>query len=96
MCSGRVEPEFVLEAFSNGADGVFVLGCHPGDCHYKDGNLKALGRHEILLCLLEQMGIERERFSMQFVSASEGERFVRFVGDMVERVRELGPMNIRK
>jgi F420-non-reducing hydrogenase iron-sulfur subunit len=72
MCSGRVDPQFVLKAFREGADGVLISGCHPGDCHYQDGNTKALRRHRLLSKVLEQFGIERERFRLEWVSASEG------------------------
>ena len=96
MCSGRVEPEFVLEAFSNGADGVLLLACHPGDCHYKDGNIRALGRYEVVIRLLEQFGIEGERFVMQYVSASEGDRFVKLVEDMTGQLKKLGPLHIQR
>ncbi len=96
MCSGRVEPEFVLEAFNNGADGVIVLACHPGDCHYKEGNIRALGRHEVVVRLLEQLGIDKERFSLHYVSASEGDRFVRLVKDMSDHLKRLGPLEIRR
>jgi F420-non-reducing hydrogenase iron-sulfur subunit len=94
MCSGRVEPEFVLESFKKGADGVLILACHPGDCHYKDGNLRALGRFEMLRMLLVQFGIEPERCIMQYISASEGDRFVQLVKDMTSTLRELGPLQI--
>ncbi len=96
MCSGRVEPEFVLEAFNNGADGVLLLACHPGDCHYKEGNIRALGRHEVVVRILEQLGIEGERFVLEYVSASEGDRFVRLVEDMTDQLRKLGPLQIRR
>ena len=96
MCSGRVEPEFVLEAFNSGADGVLVLACHPGDCHYKEGNIRALGRYEVVVRLLEQLGIEKERFALHYVSASEGDRFVRLVTDMSDNLKKLGPLQIRK
>lgn len=96
MCSGRVEPEFVLEAFNNGADGVLMLACHPGDCHYKEGNIRALGRYEVIVRLLEQLGIEKERFVLQYVSASEGDRFVRLVEDMTGVLKTLGPLQIQR
>lgn len=93
MCSGRVDPQFVLKAFQEGADGVMVLGCHPGDCHYKEGNYKALRRMKLLEDLLLQFGIEKERFRLDWVSASEGEKFSRVTTEMVETVRKLGPLN---
>ncbi|HUI57233.1 MAG TPA: hydrogenase iron-sulfur subunit [Bryobacteraceae bacterium] len=91
MCSGRVDPQFVLEAFANGADGVLIGGCHPGDCHYQEGNYKALRRYELLRRMLNQMGIEKERFRLEWISAAEGERVKAVVDDMVEKVRALGP-----
>ena len=92
MCSGRVEPEFALDAFMKGADGVLILGCHPGDCHYKDGNIKARGRYELLLRLLEQFGIEPARCLMDYVSASEGEKFVKIVENFSSKIKTLGPI----
>ena len=91
MCSGRVSPFFVLKALSVGADGVLVLGCHPGDCHYIEGNYKALRRMALLKKMLSQMGIEDERVRLDWVSASEGARFSSIVSDMTEKVKALGP-----
>lgn len=92
MCSGRVDPAFVLEAFKNGADGVLIAGCHlPSDCHYVSGNFKALRRITLLRQLLQDLGIEAERLRLEWVSASEGDRFAAIVKDMVEQVRRLGP-----
>jgi F420-non-reducing hydrogenase iron-sulfur subunit len=96
MCSGRVEPEFVMQAFRQGADGVIILACHPGDCHYKEGNYRALQRYHLLLRLLEQLGIEKERFRMDYVSAGEGEKFVTVITSMVESIRQLGPRKQQK
>jgi F420-non-reducing hydrogenase iron-sulfur subunit len=92
MCSGRVEPAFILKALQAGADGVLVLGCHPGDCHYDDGNYKAMRRMTLLNRLLKQLGIEKERVYLDWVSASEGNRFVSIVNDMTARIKELGPL----
>jgi F420-non-reducing hydrogenase iron-sulfur subunit len=94
MCSGRVDPQFVLDAFANGADGVLLGGCHPGDCHYQEGNYKCLRRYELLRRLLDQMGIEPERFRLEWISASEGERLRTTVDDMVAKVRALGPLRL--
>jgi F420-non-reducing hydrogenase iron-sulfur subunit len=91
MCTGMVHPNLVLEALTRGADGVLVLGCHPGDCHYLEGNLKAEARKEAIELLLEDMGIEPERFRLEWVSASEATRFADVVKDMVEQVSQLGP-----
>jgi len=92
MCSGRIDPQFVLKAFASGADGVIILACHQGDCHYKEGNLRALQRFRILLRLLKQMGIEEERCRFNYVSAGESEKFVNIITEMVESVRKLGPL----
>lgn len=93
MCSGRVDPTFVLKAFQLGADGVLICGCHPGDCHYSEGNYKAARRIPILIKLLEQFGIEPERMRLDWVSASEGEQFAAIVNEMTEQIRELGPLS---
>ena len=94
MCSGRVDPQFVVKAFKDGADGVLVLGCHPGDCHYKEGNYKTLRRMKLLEKVLKQFGIEKERFKLDWVSASEAEKFSQVTNEMVEAVRKLGPLNM--
>ena len=91
MCSGRVEPAFVLKAFQEGADGVLICGCHPGDCHYQSGNYKALRRYHLLTKYLQQMGIEKERIHLDWVSASESHKFVEVVNKITKSVRELGP-----
>lgn len=91
MCSGRVEPLFVAKAFEAGADGVLVMGCHPGDCHYQEGNHKARRRFELLHRLMEQFGMEPERLRLEWVSAGEADRFVQVVTEMTETVRRLGP-----
>lgn len=92
MCTGRMDPEFVLKAFKMGADGVITLACHPGDCHYKEGNLRAAQRHAMQARILEQMGISSERCRFDYVSAGEGEKFVQVINDIVEAVRNLGPL----
>ncbi len=96
MCSGRVDPQFVLDALAKGADGVLIGGCHPGDCHYSEGNYKALRRFEMLQRLLDQMGIERERVRLEWISAAEGEKVQRVVNEMTEQIRALGPLGIPK
>jgi F420-non-reducing hydrogenase iron-sulfur subunit len=95
MCSGRVEPTFILKAFQAGADGVIILGCHPGDCHYIEGNYKTMRRIPLLKKMLAQFGIEDERVRLEWVSASEGDRFASIVNEMTEEVRKLGPLNNR-
>jgi len=92
MCTGRIEPEFVLKAFQSGADGVLILGCHPGDCHYKEGNYKALRRYHLLRKVLSQFGIEEARLRLDWVSASEGDKFVETVNEMVKTITLLGPL----
>ncbi len=94
MCSGRLDPTFVLKAFKEGADAVLVAGCHPGDCHYQNGNMKTLRRIPLLKRTLSQLGIEPERLKLEWVSASEGERYQTVVNEFVEQVRALGPLNL--
>ena len=91
MCSGRGDPQFVLQAFRNGADGVLILACHPGDCHHQEGNYRAAARHKLLQRVLRQFGVEDERCRFGYVSASEGQKFVDVVTEMVTDVRKLGP-----
>lgn len=93
MCSGRVDPTFVLKALRDGADGVIIMGCHPGDCHYNEGNYNALRRYHLLKRVLAQLGVEDGRVRLEWVSAAEGERFARVVTEMTETVRALGPLN---
>ncbi|MBZ5599608.1 MAG: hydrogenase iron-sulfur subunit [Acidobacteriia bacterium] len=94
MCSGRVDPQFVLDAFAHGADGVFIGGCHPGDCHYQEGNYKTLRRFHLLKRVLQQMGIEDERCRLEWISAAEADRVRSTINDMVEKVRALGPLDL--
>jgi F420-non-reducing hydrogenase iron-sulfur subunit len=93
MCSGRVDPTFVVKALADGADGVLIGGCHPGDCHYQEGNYKAMRRYPMLLNLLDQFGIERERVRLAWISASEGDLFAQVIKELTEKVRALGPLN---
>jgi F420-non-reducing hydrogenase iron-sulfur subunit len=93
MCSGRMDPTFVLKAFASGADGVMVTGCHPGDCHYIEQNYKALRRFILMQRTLEQLGIEPGRLKLVWASAAEGAKFAGEVASMVEQVRKLGPLN---
>jgi len=96
MCSGRVDPTFVLSAFQEGADGVLICGCHPGDCHYHEGNYKCLRRYHLLQKYLQQMGINKDRFKLAWISASEGKQFAELANEMSETITALGPCEIKK
>ena len=93
MCSGRLDPEFVLKALAGGADGVLITGCHPGECHYLEQNFKAYRRYRLLQRTLTQFGIEPGRVKLVWASAAEGVRFADEVAKMVEEIRDLGPLN---
>jgi len=94
MCSGRIDPQFVLEAFAKGADGVLIGGCHPNDCHYAEGNYKMLRRFRLLKRLLADMGIDENRFRLEWISAAEGEKVKTVVNEMVENIKKLGPLGL--
>jgi F420-non-reducing hydrogenase iron-sulfur subunit len=94
MCSGRVDPQFILAAYAQGADGVLIGGCHPGDCHYVHGNFKTLRRFRLLRRLLADLGIEDARLRLEWISAAEGEKVRRVMNDMVDQLRPLGPLAI--
>ena len=91
MCSGMVHPNLVIDALTKGADGVLMCGCHPGDCHYREGNLRAQSRAEAIKLMLQDFGLEEERYRLEWVSASEGARFAKVVTDMVADLKKLGP-----
>ena len=91
MCSGMVHPNLVIEALTKGADGVVMCGCHPGDCHYQEGNLKAERRAEAITLMLQDFGIEEERFKLAWVSASEGPQFAKLMTEFTEQIKKLGP-----
>lgn len=93
MCSGRLDPTFVFKAFANGADGVLVSGCHPGDCHYLNQNYKMLRRYHLMRRVLAQLGIEPERLKLLWASAAEGAIFAEEVNKFTEEVRALGPLH---
>ena len=95
QCTGMVHPNLVIEALTKGADGVLILGCHPGDCHYLEGNLRARSRAEAIGMMLEDFGLEAERFRLEWVSAAEAPRFAEVVTEMVEQVKKLGPSPYR-
>jgi F420-non-reducing hydrogenase iron-sulfur subunit len=94
MCSGRVDPQFILDSFAKGADGVLIGGCHPGDCHYIEGNYKCMRRFQLLKRMLKDLGIEEGRLRLEWISASEGEKVKLVVNDMTAKVKELGPLNL--
>jgi len=94
MCSGRADPYFILRAFQLGADGVLVAGCHPGDCHYQEGNFKAMRRVLLLKRILRAFGVNESRVRLEWISASEGEKFARVSTEFTEEVRALGPLSL--
>ncbi|UCF06252.1 MAG: hydrogenase iron-sulfur subunit [bacterium] len=94
MCSGRLDPQFVLSAFREGADGILIGGCHPGDCHYQEGNYQALRRFILLKRLIHAFGIEKERIRLEWIAASEGDKVQRVINEMTETVRRLGPLDL--
>lgn len=94
MCTGRMDPQFVLKAFALGADGVLVSGCHPGDCHYVEGNYKALRRVHLLKRLLADLGIDPRRLRLTWVSAAEAENWAKFTHEFTETIRSLGPLRL--
>lgn len=94
MCSGRMDPTFVAKAFSMGADGVIISGCHPGDCHYQEGNYKTLRRVHLLKRLIEGFGIDPSRIELVWVSASEGDQWAETANEMAARIRALGPLEV--
>ena len=96
MCSGRVDPTFILKAFARGADGVFIGGCHPGDCHYIDGNFKAHRRIKLVKKLLPAFGIEPERLRLEWISASEMPKFQSAVNRFIDEVTALGSLTLNK
>lgn len=91
MCSGMIHPNLVIDALTKGADGVLICGCHPGDCHYREGNMRAEARAEAIKLMLQDFGLEEERFRLEWVSASEGKKFARIITEMVDQLRKLGP-----
>ena len=92
MCTGRIDPGFVLKALAAGADGVLLAGCHPGDCHYSEGNFKCLRRALTIQRLVRAFGIDERRVRLEWISASEGEKFARVSREMEAEIRELGPL----
>lgn len=96
MCSGRIDPTFVYKSFRQGADGVLICGCHPGDCHYQEGNYKCLRRFKLMKKYIAQMGIETNRLHLEWISASEGKQFAELVDSMTTRILELGPNKVKE
>jgi F420-non-reducing hydrogenase iron-sulfur subunit len=96
MCTGRLDPLFVLKALYGGADGVLIMGCHPDQCHYVEGNFKALRRVALLKRTLQQFGLEDERVRLEWASAAEGPKFTAVVTEMTEEIRRLGPLRWRE
>ncbi len=94
MCSSRVDPEHVLWAFREGADGVLIGGCHPGDCHYQDGNYRTQARVALLYRLLDDFGVDRARLRLEWISAAEGTKFARVMNEFTEELRSLGPIKL--
>ena len=96
MCSGRIDPTFVIKSFQEGADGVLICGCHPGDCHYHEGNYKCLRRFHLLQKFIKQMGIQPERLRLEWISASEGLEFSHLVNEFSETIKALDPSPIKE
>jgi len=91
MCSGTIDPLYVVKAFQGGADGVFIGGCHPGDCHYQSGNYKAQRRIILLKKAISEIGLDPRRIRLEWVSAAEGQRFAKVITEFTEEIRKLGP-----
>lgn len=96
MCSGRVDPELILQAFLAGADGIMIAGCHPGECHYMEGNYKTMRRVAFMRRLLDGLGLEPERLALEWVSASEGAKFQEVINAFVERIEGMGPSPVKR
>ena len=96
MCSSRLDPQHLLYAFKQGADGIFLGGCHPGDCHYVEGNYKTLRRITLFKQMLKDFGIDKDRLRMEWISAAEGKKYVEVVNDFTEQIRTMGPLNLDK
>lgn len=96
MCSGRFDPQFVFAALREGADGVLIGGCHPGDCHYQEGNYKALRRFTLMRRFLESMGIEPQRVRLEWIAASEGDKVQRVINEMTAEIKKLGPLRLEQ
>lgn len=95
MCTGRIDPAFIVKAFAEGADGVLVSGCHPGECHYVTGNHKTEKRISFLHEIMEDLGIEKERLLLTWISASEGKKFAETIRDFTASLKKLGPSPVK-
>ena len=96
MCSSRVDPQHILYAFREGADGVFLGGCHPGDCHYVEGNYKTLRRIALLKRMMKDLGIDPRRLRLEWISAAEGRKFAQVMDEFTEQIRALGPLRLNE
>ena len=96
MCSSRVDPQHILYAFKEGADGVFIGGCHPGDCHYVEGNYKTLRRVALFKVMLQDLGIDPKRLRLEWISAAEGKRYAVTMDEFTEQMRALGPLHLNE
>ncbi len=96
FCSGMVDPGYVIKAFAEGADAVLVAGCHPGDCHYISGNIKAMRRAALLDRLLTEMGVEKGRFRLEWIAASESPKYAEVINEMTRSVQKLGPFRVQR
>jgi len=94
MCSSRVDPQHILYAFKEGADGVFIGGCHPGDCHYVEGNYKTLRRIALFKVMLKDLGIDPNRLRLEWISAAEGKKYAETMTEFTKQIRALGPLNL--
>jgi F420-non-reducing hydrogenase iron-sulfur subunit len=95
LCSGMIDPSYVIKAFDCGADGVLIIGCHPGNCHYISGNIKALRRSMLLKKLLVELGVEESRFRLEWIAHSEQHRYAAVVNDMSDHLQTLGPFRLQ-
>ncbi len=96
MCSSRVSPEHIMESFNDGADGVLITGCHPGDCHYIDGNYKTFRKIGLISKMLEDLGINPKRLRLEWISSAEGGKFAQVMREMTEQIRGLGPLDLKE
>jgi len=94
MCSSRVDPLFILKGYLNGADGILLTGCHPGDCHYQSGNYYTRRRFAALKKIFENLGLEKDRLSLSWISASEGQKYAQTTTDFTQKIKELGKNSV--